>query len=162
VHQIFARIRPRLEGARRELGAIDEALEELRPERLGDATRWARRSAAAFAIATIFTGLESILRVIADDIDRHLPAGADWHAELLLAMSLELPGTRPAVLAPDTRFLLDELRKFRHVVRNNYALDLTDEGVFANLDRARAVLPLFERDLAAFETAMTNEAQDSG
>lgn len=125
-------------------------------------TRWSDGCAAQprpSPITAIYTGLEGILRVIADDIDRHLPSGADWHAELLLAMSLELPGTRPRVLAPDTRMLLDELRKFRHVAQNNYPLDLAEEGVLANLERLRQVMPLFERDLAAFETAMMGEEE---
>jgi hypothetical protein len=161
VHQIFTRIRSRLEGARRELRALEEAVGR-EPPGADETTHWMRRSATAFAVTAIYTGIESILKVIADDVDRHLPSGSDWHAELLLAMSLEVPGTRPAVLSLETKRLLDELRKFRHAARNNYPLDLTDEGVFANLERLRRAMPLVERDLVAFEAAMTGSTSSEG
>jgi hypothetical protein len=103
MHPIFARIRPRLEGARRELRMLEEALRIQVPGTPDEVARWMRRSATAFAVTAIYTGLEGILRVIADDIDRHLPSGADRRAELLRAMSLELPGTRPRVLARTRR-----------------------------------------------------------
>jgi hypothetical protein len=61
---------------------------------------------------------------------------------------------RPALLSERTFLLLDELRRFRHVVRNNYALDLGNEGVEQNLEMVREVLPRFEADLRDFEATL--------
>jgi hypothetical protein len=35
-------------------------------------------------------------------------------------MKTEVPGVRPAVISTETGEILDDLRKFRHVVRNVY------------------------------------------
>jgi hypothetical protein len=47
---------------------------------------------------------------------------------------------------------LDELRRFRHVVRTT-SLDLGNEGVEQNLEMVREVLPL-EADLRDFEAML--------
>jgi hypothetical protein len=162
VNAIFGEIRAKLEKARLEFAKRDEA--DAYFEGLPDTSSraWSRRSALALAIESVYTGIEGVLKTIASDIDGHVPQGQEWHARLLEVASIPIPEVRPAVLAPDTLRGLTALRELRHAVRNNYALDLTDEGVFANLGRVRTALPLFERDLAAFEAFMKGEAPRGG
>jgi hypothetical protein len=50
----------------------------------------------------------------------NLPTGSDWHKELLRLMQLDIPDLRPPVLSTETVTVLDEYRRFRHVVRNIY------------------------------------------
>ena len=50
--------------------------------------------------------------------------GSNWQAELLRQMTFDLPGVRPAVLRQRSAEQLDELRSFRHLVRNIYTADL--------------------------------------
>jgi hypothetical protein len=71
-----------------------------------------------------YAGVERIFEDIARTLDETVPAGPDWHRDLLLQMSAAIDGVRPAVISQETRFCLDEYRGFRHVVRNVYAFNL--------------------------------------
>jgi hypothetical protein len=51
------------------------------------------------------------------------------------------------------------LRRFRHVVRHNYGLDLDPGRVEDNFRAVVELLPTFEADFDALETAMTREEQ---
>jgi hypothetical protein len=118
---------------------------------------WYRRVGRAFTIESVYTGLEAVLRDIAADIDGSVPGGADWHATLLEQMAAGAPGIRPALLSPGTRELLDYLRRFRHVVRINYGLDLDSAKVADSLAVMERLLPAFETDLAAFEATLCRD-----
>lgn len=145
----------RLEKAKAELAELDVALTLTSAE---TATPWSRRALKAFTVEGVYSGLEAILKIIADEVDGSLPSGVAWHALLLETMVEPRPGVRPPVLSETSFHLLDRLRRFRHIVRNNYALDLEDEGVERNLADMRAALETFETDLRAFEAAMTGGA----
>jgi hypothetical protein len=67
-----------------------------------------------------YSGAERIFAHIAETIDGDLPHGEDWHRLLLQQMKTEVPGVRPAVISTETGEFLDDLRTFRHVVRNVY------------------------------------------
>lgn len=57
-----------------------------------------------------YAGVERIFEDIARNLDEAVPAGPDWHRDLLLQMSAAIDGVRPAVISPETRFCLDEYR----------------------------------------------------
>jgi hypothetical protein len=71
-----------------------------------------------------YAGVERIFEDIARTLDETVPAGPDWHRDLLLQMSAAIDGVRPAAISQETRFCLDEYRGFRHVVRNVYTFNL--------------------------------------
>jgi hypothetical protein len=123
----------------------------------GQVGAWSRQAAKAFAVEGVYSGLEAILKIIADEVDKGVPSGTAWHALLLEVMVTSKEGVRPQVLSEETFALLDQLRRFRHVARNNYALDLDEESIDRNLTAMRAVLPLFERDLRTFEAALLKD-----
>lgn len=81
-------------------------------------------SAIALNLHSFYTGAERIFEAIAKEIDRSVPTGQNWHRQLLEQMTVEIPQLRPALISEDTRFLFDELRRFRHVVRSIYAYQL--------------------------------------
>jgi len=68
-----------------------------------------------------YSGVERVFIQIAKIVDDDLPRGENWHDLLLQQMAEERQGIRPAVISIQTGKLLDELRRFRHVVRNVYA-----------------------------------------
>lgn len=152
---IFARLEHQLAKTEQELGRIEEAVRLFEGMETTPAATWARRTSIAGGVEGVYSGLEGVLKGIAEDIDGHVPQGAAWHAKLLETLALDVSGVRPAVLSPDTYGLLDELRRFRHAVRSNYGMDLRDSDIGANLDRVRCVVPLFRRDFGAFVAAMT-------
>jgi hypothetical protein len=78
----------------------------------------------ALNVHGFYAGIERIFEEIAREIDGSLPAGPEWHRDLLLQMSAEVAGTRPPVIDRATRDCLDEYRGFRHVVRNVYTFSL--------------------------------------
>lgn len=67
-----------------------------------------------------YNGLERIFERIATILDGSLPQGENWHQLLLKQMTKEASGVRPAVISDHVYVQLDELRGFRHVVRNIY------------------------------------------
>ncbi len=71
-----------------------------------------------------YTGIEHIFEDIARTLEKSMPAGADWHVDLLTQMAGEIEGVRPAVISRESRACLDEYRGLRHVVRNVYAFNL--------------------------------------
>ena len=78
----------------------------------------------ALNLHSIYSGLESLFELIARNIDQSLPSGNTWHRLLLDQMSKEIPPCRPAVISSSTKISLDEYRRFRHVVRNIYTMNI--------------------------------------
>ena len=79
-----------------------------------------------------------------------VPDNADWHRDLLLQMSAEMSGVRPAVIGRDTRHCLDEYRAFRHVVRNVYAFTLRPSRLRELVSDLRPCFDSAARDLLGF------------
>jgi hypothetical protein len=97
-----------------------------------------------------YAGLERLFEMIAVAVDGHVPHGENWHQVLLEQMAEEVPSVRPAVISVETRYLLDDYRGFRHVVRNVYAFRFDPakvqklvEAVPAGFSQARAELLAF-------------------
>ncbi|MBT9318037.1 ribonuclease toxin HepT-like protein [Leptothoe spongobia] len=77
----------------------------------------------ALNIQAAYSGLERLFELIAREIDNTRPEGINWHQLLLQQMATERAGVRPPVISNETLKLLDEYRKFRHVVRHIYPDD---------------------------------------
>lgn len=97
-----------------------------------------------------YAGVERIFEEIAREIDGSLPAGPEWHRDLLLQMSAEVVGTRPPVIDRATRDCLDEYRGFRHVVRNVYAFNLRPSRLQELVADLPACYKALARDLMTF------------
>jgi hypothetical protein len=82
-------------------------------------------NSVALNLHSFYSGLERIFELIASDIDGSKVGGGDWHTELLRQMTLDLGKLRPPVLSVEPVAQLDELRRFRHLVRNIYASNLS-------------------------------------
>lgn len=78
----------------------------------------------ALNLHSIYSGLESLFELIARHVDGNMPEGSDWHRQLLVQMQTDMPEVRPAVISPASREFLDEYRRFRHLVRNVYTVNL--------------------------------------
>lgn len=162
-HPLFARLERQLALVRREFANVVEAdrrFTELRRRAArGRAGRglyheWSHAASLADGIAAIYTGLESVLGAVAGEIDEYRPRGDAAHADLIDGMAVAVKGVRPAVLTEPTRELMHEVRKFRHVVRHKYALELKRTEVVRNLGTTKKLVAAFERDWARFVGAM--------
>jgi hypothetical protein len=78
----------------------------------------------AFDLHALYHGVERIFQTFAKAIDGDLPSGEAWHRSLLVQMTEEVPGLRPAIISEETKAALDTYRTFRHVARNVYTFNL--------------------------------------
>jgi uncharacterized protein YutE (UPF0331/DUF86 family) len=65
-------------------------------------------------------------------------------------MTYEIPGARPPVITQETHDLLDELRGFRHRVRNVYTFRLNPERVETLVDHLSVTHTALSQDLKDF------------
>ncbi|WP_448592822.1 ribonuclease toxin HepT-like protein [Thermoflexus hugenholtzii] len=115
--------------------------------RTGDDGYW---DGVALNLHRFYTGAERIFEEIAREIDGHRPGGPDWHRDLLVQMSAEIPGIRPPVLFRETRECLDEYRGFRHLVRHIYAFRLKPERLQELAESVEPCLKRLRQDLERF------------
>jgi len=152
-------------------GRIRQELVELKRvvERAERAVTSARRhsedqdlylDAAALNLHDLYAGLERIFHHIAAAIDGSMPAGGEWHGELLRQMGMTLPQVRPAVLSAETIKALDEYLRFRHVVRNIYAFEFDLERIERLVRRLRSSFELVRNELLAFADFLERVARE--
>jgi hypothetical protein len=84
-----------------------------------------------------YSGLERLFELVAKHLDQEVPAGEAWHRDLLQRMVMDIEEVRPAVIDSDIALELDEFRRFRHLVRNVYSLNLIPE----RMSRPMTLLP---------------------
>lgn len=129
-----------------ELGRLVQRIEE----------RWSHGKAApaqrdvylesvALNLHSFYSGLERLFELIARHVDRSQPSGETWHRDLLAQMATEITDARPAVIGKETATLLDEYRRFRHLVRNVYTFNLVPE----KMENLISVLPTLWSQLRA-------------
>jgi hypothetical protein len=97
-----------------------------------------------------YSGLERLFELIARQVDRQVPTGDTWHRDLLRQMSKDLPSLRPAVVSQKTITALDEFRRFRHLVRNVYTVNLVPERMKGLMEALPTLWPTLQAELLAF------------
>lgn len=116
--------------------------------------------AAALSLHDFYTGLERILSLVATNVDKSMPSTQNWHRDLLSQMGITVSGLRPPVLSMETINLLDEYRRFRHVVRNIYAFDLDPEKLMPLMDRLEECFRRSQTELLAFADRLEQLGSD--
>lgn len=115
LHNLAERIRQDLSELEQVLARMQEAWQ--RAHHTGDDFYL---DSVALNLHGFYSGIERIFVRLAVTLDGSLPTGENWHQALLIQMSKEVSGIRPAVISQQTSIRLDEYRGFRHVVRNVY------------------------------------------
>jgi hypothetical protein len=105
---------------------------------------------ASLNLHDVYSGIERIFKQIAATVDGNMPAGAEWHRELLEQMGLDLPKVRPPVLTADSIQHLDPYLRFRHVVRNVYTFSLDPERIGRLVNELETVFAQIRQELLAF------------
>jgi hypothetical protein len=83
------------------------------------------------AVHNVYNGIEQIFEDVAKELDGGKPKGDTTHADLLQLMAVETP-YRPAMIEMtdlDGPGSFDDLRRFRHVVRHSYGMELREAEV---------------------------------
>jgi len=104
----------------------------------------------ALNIHSFYSGMEKLFELISYCIDNNRPAGRTWHRDLLRKMTEEVQGVRPAVINTCWLPQLDELRRFRHLVRNVYTHNIVPEKVAPIVSALPDLWPHLKDELLAF------------
>jgi len=107
-------------------------------------------NALALTLHSFYTGVERIFQVVARQIDYLEPSGENWHRQLLEQMSLEIPEIRPALISTSIRTDLDEIRRFRHVVRSIYAYKIESKPVLKLANKIPTIWKDLEGEIRQF------------
>ena len=157
-HPLFARLDEQMRLAEAELANLqtsDSKSRKLKSTHPGLYDEWTHRSSLAEGIRSAYTAIESMMKAVADEIDHYEPPqGKDWHEKLIDQLAVRVDGIRNAMLDADTKALLHELRKFRHVVHHNYAQKLEMKKVVENHTRLKQVFASFRRDYKRLSATM--------
>jgi len=141
-----------------ELNDIERSL-----ERVNEGWERARRSSddyyldsVALNLHSTYNGFERIFTRIAEMVEGDLPHGENWHLCLLQQMKNEVQGIRPAVISANTEDILDELRRFRHLVRNVYTHHLDPVRLGKLVKETSKVFAQLKAELLAFVAFLEN------
>lgn len=108
-----------------------------------------------------YSGGERLFELIARHVDRALPAGETWHRDLLQQMTRDLADVRPAVISQDNALALDEFRRFRHLVRSVYTMNLLPDKMVGLTSALPGLWPRLRAELLAFADFLEELAQAS-
>jgi hypothetical protein len=98
----------------------------------------------------IYSGIERIFELIVRRVDQNMPAGDLWHRQLLKQVSQDKRDIRPSVIGPESFVFMDELRRFRHLVRNVYTFNLLPDKIEPVISGLTGVWPRVKAEILAF------------
>ncbi len=116
---------------------------------------------AALNLHDFYAGLERVFQQIATTVDGNLPAGQEWHRELLQQMQSDLPDLRPPVLSAEAAQAIDEFLRFRHVVRNIYAFQFDPDRVERLVQLMPSAFRQAQIELLAFAEFLEQVGKDA-
>lgn len=133
----------------RDLETIGGLYETLGSPELGEAVPQESLIVVAYRLHSIYTALENIFRNIAKAFENQV-SQEGWHRDLLERMRLDLTPLRPAVIDAEAYEKLDEMRRFRHVFRTLYGLELDPLRLQVILRKALELKPLYRGQIERF------------
>jgi len=133
-----------------DLERIVEEIEELLRDLASSEPSYKDKAAMGAFLHNFYNGIENVLKRIAEEIDRAVPSGSEWHRALLQRMAEGVENLRPAVLKAETVTKLLSYLGFRHFFRHSYTFEIDWEKVKPLAVNARAVLETIKDDLKEF------------
>lgn len=108
------------------------------------------------AVEKCYSGMERIVKNLAENLDDYVPKGDSWHKSLIEQMASKV-GDREPVLAENTARLLQALRAFRHRERNSYSFDLDKTRVMQLGEDVFLAMASLQKDLRTYLFAEMQE-----
>lgn len=136
-----------------DLGADLQAISEIYasldtyPE---DLTTQEQGIVVAYYLHNLYCAFERMFQRVAEVFENAVADRTGWHAELLRRMTLDIEGVRPPLIRAATWDSLDELRRFRHLFRSAYRLQLDPERLALVRRKAQVLEDLYRADLDRF------------
>lgn len=135
---------------RHDLKAIERIYASISRERLADDVEEEELIVLAYRLHNLYNAFENIFENVATTFENALDDSAHWHAQLLERMRLDLSPIRPAVIDGAAYDSLDELRRFRHVFRHAYDVDLDPQRLELVLTKALELKEVCRSQFEAF------------
>jgi predicted nucleotidyltransferase len=114
--------------------------------------------ALASYIADFYTGCERISERVAVTFDDGLPRSDNWHQELLKQVAEWGGDNRPPLWSGSLLLELDEYRKFRHLARHIYNIELKLDKVLALAQNVQPVLTKIKQAISLFNDWLDQQA----
>jgi hypothetical protein len=104
----------------------------------------------AYRLHNLYTAVENIFLNIARTYENQLDDMGRWHTQLLERMRLDLMPLRPHVIDRAAYHALDELRRFRHLFRHAYTVQLDPDRLRLVLQKARQLREIYQQQINQF------------
>jgi hypothetical protein len=138
------------EDIRGELGQMEIVVEELEAIAgdVGDGPVTLRDRAAASAfLASLYMGVENVLKRLARFHGVELPHGERWHVELFEQFCPPAAAPLPVLFEGALIRQMDAYRRFRHVIHHGYERDLDYEKMRPGIEDAQGALEAFREEV---------------
>lgn len=115
--------------------------------------------ALASYICDFHTACERISERVAVTLDGGMPKTENWHEQLLLQIA-EIGGDdRPTLWQGSLLLQLNDYRKFRHLARHSYNLQLRKPRVLELAQQIEIILPKIQRAIATFNRWLESQVK---
>jgi hypothetical protein len=112
---------------------------------------------AALNLHGFYCGVETLFETITIVVDGSRLEGGNWHQLLLASMATEIVAVRPAVISESSRIVLDNYRRFRHVVRHIYTTNIDITRLQPLVEDIPKVFSQIRFELLAFAVFLENQ-----
>lgn len=115
--------------------------------------------ALASYVADFYNGCERISERVAVYLDGGVPKTKDWHLELLKQVAEPGGDNRPPLWSGALLLDLDEYRKFRHLERHIYKIELKPKQVIALAENVKPTFQKIKQSVAIFSQWLEEQAK---
>jgi len=133
-----------------DLEAIERLYTAIGSYHLGDDASEEELIVLAYRLHNLFNAFENVFQNIAAVFENTLDDATRWHAQLLQRMRLDLMPMRPAVIDEAAYDALDELRRFRHLFRYAYDVELDPQRLRLVLHKAMHLHGVYRPQFESF------------
>ena len=148
--QRFRRLKAEIAEELTDLRALAQELGGIRDSLSRDSISTYDLRAMGSILHDFYNGVENTFSRVAQELNGGLPAGEDWHRQLLVDMAAEIEGVRPPVISKTLKKELQRYLGFRHIFRHIYGFSLEKERIKELCERISPVLGSLETDLLKF------------
>ena len=135
---------------RRDLETIAAIYSELERRPLAADTDDDTLIVIAYHLHNLYNVFENIFQSIAAVFENSVDDVGRWHAQLLERMRLDVMPLRPAIIDDVAYDALDELRRFRHLFRHAYSVQLDPLRLQLVMRKALALKAAYAAQLEQF------------
>ena len=115
--------------------------------------------AIAGCIHGIYGGMENILKNLISHFDHVLPAGEDWHAQLLCRAKYPNEGVRPAIISEKSFVSLDFIMGFCQIFGGKYHTNLIPKLILERADELLKAYPDFLKGIKSFQASIEEQKE---